>query len=123
MYGCEWDDEFKDIRGYHQYGYDGKDFIIFDLNTEMWIAPKEQAVITKHKWDHDADWNIQTKHYLTQDCIEWLKKYVDYGQHSLKRTGRMIYTDYFSFIFWEITLTILRQVIHKVHKVILQKFK
>lgn len=90
MYGCEWDDEFKDIRGYHQYGYDGKDFIIFDLTTETWIAPKEQAVITKHKWDHDADWNTQTKHYLTQDCIEWLKKYVDYGRHSLKRTGKII---------------------------------
>lgn len=87
--------------------YDGKYFIISDLNTETWIAPKEQAVITKHKWDHDADWNTQTKHYLSQDCIEWLKKYVDYGQHTLKRTGRMIYTDYFSFKFWEITLTIL----------------
>uniref|UniRef100_I3JNX5 Ig-like domain-containing protein n=1 Tax=Oreochromis niloticus TaxID=8128 RepID=I3JNX5_ORENI len=77
---------FNQTQGIHvfqlMYGY----FIIFDLNTETWIAPKEQAVITKHKWDHDADWNTQTKHYLTQDCIEWLQKYVYYGRHSLKRT-------------------------------------
>uniref|UniRef100_A0A3Q2WCJ5 Ig-like domain-containing protein n=1 Tax=Haplochromis burtoni TaxID=8153 RepID=A0A3Q2WCJ5_HAPBU len=84
MYGCEWDDVF--VRGYHQYGYDGEDFITFDVNTETWITPAPQAVMTKNKWDRDADWNTKRRKYLTQDCVDWLKKYVNYGQKSLKRT-------------------------------------
>uniref|UniRef100_A0A8C9ZK89 Ig-like domain-containing protein n=1 Tax=Sander lucioperca TaxID=283035 RepID=A0A8C9ZK89_SANLU len=75
MYGCEWDDETLEVSGYDQYGYDGEDFIVFDLKTESFIAPKQQAVITKHK-----------KHYLTQECPEWLKKYLNYGRSSLLRT-------------------------------------
>ncbi|XP_030596594.1 H-2 class I histocompatibility antigen, Q9 alpha chain-like [Archocentrus centrarchus] len=86
FYGCEWDDEYEDIRGFLQYGYDGEDFIVFDLKTQTWIAPKEQAVRTKLKWDHDDDLNMQTKKYLTEVCVGWLKKYVNYGRHSLKRT-------------------------------------
>ncbi|XP_051245971.1 major histocompatibility complex class I-related gene protein isoform X5 [Dicentrarchus labrax] len=88
MYGCEWDDETGEVNGNDQYGYDGEDFIVFDLKTETYIAPKPQAVITKNKWDHDKAWIAQDKNYLTQICIDWLKKYVDYGRSSLLRTDR-----------------------------------
>ncbi|XP_038550662.1 class I histocompatibility antigen, F10 alpha chain-like [Micropterus salmoides] len=86
MYGCEWDDETGEVKGFFQDGYDGEDFIAFDLKTETWIAPKPQAVITKHKWDNNRAWIAQTKNYLTQECVDWLKKYVDYGRSSLRRT-------------------------------------
>ncbi|XP_062414665.1 H-2 class I histocompatibility antigen, K-K alpha chain-like [Pungitius pungitius] len=88
MYSCEWDDETNKVKGYDQYGYDGEDFISFDLETEQWIAPKQQAVITKHKWDNDRAWIAQDKNYLTHLCPEWLKKYVNYGRSSLMRTER-----------------------------------
>ncbi|XP_075962426.1 class I histocompatibility antigen, F10 alpha chain isoform X2 [Anarhichas minor] len=88
MYGCEWDDETNEIKGFHQEGYDGEDFITFDLETQTWIAPKQQAVITKHKWDNDRAMMAQYKNYLTQICPEWLKKYVNYGRSSLMRTER-----------------------------------
>ncbi|XP_054483471.1 major histocompatibility complex class I-related gene protein-like [Anoplopoma fimbria] len=88
MYGCEWDDETDEVKGYDQYGYDGEDFISFDLKTETWIAPKQQAVITKHKWDNNRAEIAQIKNYLTQDCPEWVKKYVNYGRSSLMRTER-----------------------------------
>uniref|UniRef100_A0A4W6C6T0 Ig-like domain-containing protein n=1 Tax=Lates calcarifer TaxID=8187 RepID=A0A4W6C6T0_LATCA len=68
MFGCEWDDETAEVKGYDQYGYDGEDFIEFDLKTETWIAPTPQ-------------------NYLTQVCPEWLKKYVNYGRSSLLRTA------------------------------------
>ncbi|XP_028453068.1 major histocompatibility complex class I-related gene protein-like isoform X2 [Perca flavescens] len=86
MYGCEWDDETGEVNGFRQWGYDGEDFISFDLKALRWIAPKQQALITKHKLDNDKAEIAQYKHYLTQDCPEWVKKYVNYGRSSLLRT-------------------------------------
>nr|AIL25822.1 MHC class I antigen [Scatophagus argus] len=88
MYGCEWDDETNEVKGYDQFGYDGEDFVAFDLQTLTWIAPKPQAVITKHKWDNDKAWIANDKQYLTQICPEWVKKHVDYGRSYLLRTER-----------------------------------
>nr|ALB35649.1 MHC class I alpha chain [Odontobutis potamophila] len=85
MYGCEWDDETNKVTGYDQDGYDGEDFIAFNLETKTWIAPNQQAVITKLKWDSDQAFNAQRTNYLTQICPEWLKKYVVYGKSSLMR--------------------------------------
>ncbi|KAK9538426.1 hypothetical protein VZT92_003596 [Zoarces viviparus] len=88
MVGCEWDDddETNEVEGYSQYGYDGEDFISFDLKTETYIAPKQQAVITKHKWDNNRAKIAQDKNYLTHICPDWGKKYVKYGRSSLMRT-------------------------------------
>ncbi|KAI3358154.1 hypothetical protein L3Q82_003151 [Scortum barcoo] len=87
VYGCEWDDETNEVYGFEQFGYDGEDFIAFDLKTETNIAPKQQALLTKHKWDNDKAKTAQQKNYLTQICPEWLKKYLDFGRSSLLRTA------------------------------------
>ncbi|XP_032435744.1 uncharacterized protein LOC116730538 [Xiphophorus hellerii] len=86
MYGCEWDNETGEVKGYDQFGYDGEDLIMLDPQTQVWIAPKPQAVITKHKWDHNRYAVEHEKIYLTQTCVEWLKKYVNYGRSSLMKT-------------------------------------
>ncbi|XP_025758239.1 major histocompatibility complex class I-related gene protein isoform X2 [Oreochromis niloticus] len=86
MYGCEWDDETNEVDGYEQFGYDGEDFITFDLQTETWVAPKQQAVVTKHKWDSNKAFITSVKNYYTQICPEWVKKYLNYGRSSLMRT-------------------------------------
>nr|AIL25819.1 MHC class I antigen [Scatophagus argus] len=88
MYGCEWDEKTGSTNGFMQYGYDGEDFIAFDLQTETWTAPKPQALITKHKLDKDKALSASLQNYYTQECPEWLKKYVDYGRSSLLRTER-----------------------------------
>ncbi|CAI5691571.1 unnamed protein product [Oreochromis niloticus] len=93
MYVCEWDDEMAEVNGYHQYGYDGEDFISFDLQTETWIAPVMQAVITKLEWDSDRSVSGDLRNYHTQLCPEWLKKYVNYGRSSLMRTGVHVYQE------------------------------
>ncbi|XP_067335396.1 major histocompatibility complex class I-related gene protein-like isoform X3 [Channa argus] len=88
MFGCDWDDDTDEVTAYRQYSYDGEDFIVFDLKTETWIAPKPEAVITKNKWDHSKALLENRKNYLTQICPEWVKKYVNYGSRSLLRTVR-----------------------------------
>ncbi|XP_067468499.1 major histocompatibility complex class I-related gene protein-like [Thunnus thynnus] len=90
MNGCEWDDETGEVNGFIQFGYDGEDFIAFDLKTLTWIAPKPQAVITKHKRDRDRALNERWKNFLTQQCPELVKRYMDLGKSSLLRTGRII---------------------------------
>uniref|UniRef100_A0AAY4CKG7 MHC class I-like antigen recognition-like domain-containing protein n=1 Tax=Denticeps clupeoides TaxID=299321 RepID=A0AAY4CKG7_9TELE len=85
MYGCEWDDETGATDGYEQYGYDGADFISLDLKSTSYVAPVPQAVITKQKKDGVAAEFM--KNYLTQICIYWMEKYVQYGKSSLERKG------------------------------------
>ncbi|XP_043995150.1 major histocompatibility complex class I-related gene protein-like [Gambusia affinis] len=86
MLGCEWDDETGEIKGYDQYGYDGEDFVAFDLKSKSWIAPTPEAVKTKNKLDINKGLNAGLMNYLTQICPEWLKKYLSYGRSSLMRT-------------------------------------
>uniref|UniRef100_A0A8C7X1Q9 Ig-like domain-containing protein n=1 Tax=Oryzias sinensis TaxID=183150 RepID=A0A8C7X1Q9_9TELE len=85
MYGCEWDDETEEVKGYDQYGYDGEDFLALDLKSESWIAAKQQAEIPKNNWNNDKAFTVGQKNYLTHICPEWLKKYVNYGRKSLMR--------------------------------------
>ncbi|XP_055017369.1 class I histocompatibility antigen, F10 alpha chain-like [Boleophthalmus pectinirostris] len=84
MVGCEWDDETGDINGWVQYGFDGEDFIAFDLKTETFVAPRSEAVITKHKWERSGE-AVRQKNYITHRCVEYLKKYLKYGQSTIMR--------------------------------------
>ncbi|CAK6974592.1 major histocompatibility complex class I-related gene protein-like [Scomber scombrus] len=85
MYGCEWDNETGDVNGFAQYGYDGEDFISFDLKTMTWIAPKQQAVITKQKWERVGE-GERWKNYFNKRCLDGLEKNLNYGRSSLMRT-------------------------------------
>ncbi|MEQ2238196.1 hypothetical protein ILYODFUR_030782, partial [Ilyodon furcidens] len=86
MYGCEWDDETGLVTGYRQFGYDGEDWLMWDMETNTWIAPKQQSEITKNSWNNDKAQLEYRKNYLNHLCPEWLKKYVGYGRSSLIRT-------------------------------------
>uniref|UniRef100_A0A8C0BVG5 Ig-like domain-containing protein n=1 Tax=Buteo japonicus TaxID=224669 RepID=A0A8C0BVG5_9AVES len=84
MVGCDILEDGS-TRGYWQYAYDGRDFITFDLDTMTFTAADAAAQITKRKWEEDGSEAERQKHYLKNTCIEWLRKYVSYGQAVLER--------------------------------------
>ncbi|XP_068587386.1 major histocompatibility complex class I-related gene protein-like [Cebidichthys violaceus] len=86
MDSCEWNDETGEVFGFHQYGYDGEDFIALDLQTLTWNALRQQAFTTKLRWDADKDRLEYNKYYLLHECPDWLKKYLHYGRSFLQRT-------------------------------------
>ncbi|XP_051551582.1 major histocompatibility complex class I-related gene protein-like [Myxocyprinus asiaticus] len=86
MYGCEWDDETGATNGFNQHGYDGEDFLNLNLKDLRWISPVQQGLITTQKWNNDRANLEYWKQYFNTECIEWLKKYVQYGKSSLEKT-------------------------------------
>ncbi|XP_063048634.1 class I histocompatibility antigen, F10 alpha chain-like [Engraulis encrasicolus] len=83
MYGCQWDDETHVIDGYDQNGYDGEDFVTLDLKNLRYIATTPESQLTVNKWNSNPGQLAYDKQYYTQICIEWLKKYVEYGSSTL----------------------------------------
>lgn len=90
MYSCRWDNETNEtLDGFYQYAYDREDFISFKLKEEMWVAAKQEAEITKCRWEHDRGVIEHWKTYITHRCISWVKEYVEYRRSSRMRTGRV----------------------------------
>nr|XP_034963702.1 H-2 class I histocompatibility antigen, Q9 alpha chain-like [Zootoca vivipara] len=85
MFGCELSSDGRK-GGHDQHSYDGRDFIAFDKETLTWTAADMGAQVTKRKWDADLALNQGNKHYLEEICIEWLQRYLDYGNETLLRT-------------------------------------
>ncbi|KAH0630654.1 hypothetical protein JD844_013912 [Phrynosoma platyrhinos] len=86
MVGCELRKDGSK-GGYQQYAYDGKTYIKFDKETLTWSAADVPAQITKRKWEADSGFSQYRKAFLEEECIGWLKKYLEYGKETLLRTG------------------------------------
>nr|AAF03407.1 MHC class I antigen [Xenopus laevis/gilli] len=85
MYGCELRDDGS-IRGYEQFGYDGREFIALDTERWVYVPSVREAQITEQKWNSpEVNAPERNKNYLQNLCIEWLKKYLSYGQAELER--------------------------------------
>ncbi|XP_017575226.2 BOLA class I histocompatibility antigen, alpha chain BL3-6-like isoform X1 [Pygocentrus nattereri] len=71
-------------RGYSRYGYDGEDFLSLDLNALTWTAANAKAVTTKREWEK-TDKAKGHKKFLENDCMQWLKEFVELGKATLER--------------------------------------
>ncbi|XP_053158400.1 class I histocompatibility antigen, F10 alpha chain-like isoform X2 [Hemicordylus capensis] len=87
MYGCELGEDGHK-RGFRQLGYDGRDFLIFDMEAGTWTAADVPAQESKRRLEMDEEENHYLKSYLEEECIEWLQKYLDYGKETLLRKER-----------------------------------
>ncbi|NXY11683.1 HA1F protein, partial [Pteruthius melanotis] len=72
------------IHGSDRYGYDGRDFISFNLGSKSFVAADGTAQIIKRLWESDGITVPELKHELGHTCVEVLKKHVKYGQEALE---------------------------------------
>ncbi|KAL1255031.1 hypothetical protein QQF64_013092 [Cirrhinus molitorella] len=85
MYGCSWDENTGDVDGFDDFGYDGESFLSLDLKNLRYISTGPEALITQVKWNNDKAYLERKKQYRTQICIDWIKKYLQYGKSTLER--------------------------------------
>ncbi|XP_023201134.1 H-2 class I histocompatibility antigen, alpha chain-like [Xiphophorus maculatus] len=91
MHGCEGetqpDGTMQFVRGMDMYNYDGNDFLSFDDDRQVWVAPIHAAEETKRKWDEVQVLKEYTKGYLEKECMEWMSKFRDFGKEQLLKAS------------------------------------
>uniref|UniRef100_A0A4X2LFL0 Ig-like domain-containing protein n=1 Tax=Vombatus ursinus TaxID=29139 RepID=A0A4X2LFL0_VOMUR len=79
----------KILRGYFNQSegdaYDGRDYIALDTETSTWTAAVPPAVNTKRKREADRSITEDWKAYLEEECVLWVKKYLEMGKETLQR--------------------------------------
>ncbi|XP_071421840.1 class I histocompatibility antigen, F10 alpha chain-like [Pithys albifrons albifrons] len=73
------------VRGSERYGYDGRDFISFDLGSKSFVAADGAAQVTKRRWEAEGFVAERRTNYLEHSCPEWLRRFVRYGREALER--------------------------------------
>ncbi|XP_032533261.1 class I histocompatibility antigen, F10 alpha chain-like isoform X3 [Chiroxiphia lanceolata] len=73
------------VRGSYREGYDGQDFLSFQLGSRSFVAADGAAQIIKRHWDSDGITVERLTNFLEQTCLEVLQKHVQYGQEVLKK--------------------------------------
>ena len=86
MCGCDVGPDWRLLRGFMQYGYDGRDYLALNEDLRSWTAADAAAQITKRKWEKEgaaeAGWN-----YLEGECVESLRRHLENGKDTLLRAG------------------------------------
>ncbi|XP_063074164.1 class I histocompatibility antigen, F10 alpha chain-like [Engraulis encrasicolus] len=89
IHGCEAVGEpgasLQFVKGVDEYAYDGLDFLSFDDDSMQWVAPVNAALLTKRKWDDVPILNQYTKGYLEKECVEWMDKFLTYGDQEFQK--------------------------------------
>ncbi|XP_064836455.1 BOLA class I histocompatibility antigen, alpha chain BL3-7-like [Oncorhynchus masou masou] len=86
MYGCSRDYETEQTEGFGQLGYNGENFLEYDMKTLTWKSRKQQANFMQDEWNSDISRLGFWKIYFSQTCIDCLKKQVENGKTTPKRT-------------------------------------
>ena len=86
MSACEVGPDGRLLRGFEQYGYDGRDYIALNEDLRSWTAADTAAQVTKRKWEV-ASYAERVRNYLEGACVEWLRRHLENGKDTLLRAG------------------------------------
>nr|AFS51748.1 MHC class I antigen [Bos taurus] len=84
MSGCDVGPDGRLLRGFMQFGYDGRDYIALNQDLRSWTAADTAAQITKRKWEA-ADNAESERNYLEGECVGGLRRYLENGKDALLR--------------------------------------
>ncbi|XP_054557129.1 class I histocompatibility antigen, Gogo-OKO alpha chain-like [Talpa occidentalis] len=85
MFGCEVGPDWRRLRGYLQFSYDGADYLALNLDLRSWTAVDMAAQITRLKWEEEGRAE-RFRNYVEDKCLKWLRTFLEYGKETLQRT-------------------------------------
>ena len=86
MYGCDVGPDGLLLRGFMQYGYDGRDYIALNEDLRSWTAADTAAQVSKRN-AVAAGAADHYRNYLVGECVEWLLRHLETGKDTLLRAG------------------------------------
>ena len=86
MYGCDVGPDGRFLRGYEQYGYEGRDYIALNEDLRSWTAADTAAQISKRKFEQRGAAE-RVRNYLNRECVEGLRRHLENGTDTLLRAG------------------------------------
>ncbi|MEQ2234050.1 hypothetical protein ILYODFUR_027928 [Ilyodon furcidens] len=84
--GCGLNNETAKLTGFLKYGYDGEDFLEFDLTQPKWIALRKEALFLQQLWNEETQSLLYNTDLITNQCNQWLTGSLIAGQSTLLRT-------------------------------------
>ncbi|MEE6506121.1 hypothetical protein FKM82_007526, partial [Ascaphus truei] len=76
------------VRGYQEYGFNGKEVVIFDKERMVYIPTAHEGQLLAQRWNSRRIFAEVDKSYMEEHCVAWLKKYFSYGKDELERKVR-----------------------------------
>ncbi|XP_048660936.1 patr class I histocompatibility antigen, A-126 alpha chain-like isoform X4 [Marmota marmota marmota] len=83
--GCDLGPDGSLLRGYEEFAYDGADYISLNEDLRSWTTWDKAAQITQRKWEDSGDAE-HYRAYLQEECLEWLRRFLEKGKDKLLHT-------------------------------------
>ncbi|XP_053545541.1 major histocompatibility complex class I-related gene protein-like [Bombina bombina] len=73
------------INGGEEFGYNGKEIIVFDKKRLFFIPLTQEAQIITQRWNVNPGSAERHKALIEHHCIKWMKTYFSHGNNTLER--------------------------------------
>ncbi|XP_037375269.1 popy Class I histocompatibility antigen, A-1 alpha chain-like [Talpa occidentalis] len=83
MYGCDVGPDGRLLRGYHQFAYDGADYLALNRDLRSWTAADTAAQISRREWEAAGE-TERCRNYLQGPCVDSLLRYMENWREKLK---------------------------------------
>ncbi|XP_035277589.1 major histocompatibility complex class I-related gene protein-like isoform X2 [Anguilla anguilla] len=91
-FGCEIegnpDSGVRLMRTFAQYGWNGEDFLSFNLSRLQWEASAGSAVPMKRKWNRDQGITVETMNYIDYICVRHLSDSLSFEAKESQETAQ-----------------------------------
>ncbi|XP_054554479.1 patr class I histocompatibility antigen, A-126 alpha chain-like [Talpa occidentalis] len=85
MSGCDVGPDWRVLRAYRQYAYDGADYLALNPDLRSWTAADTAAQISRREWEALGEAE-RFRNYLEYWYLRWLRTCLEHGKETLQRT-------------------------------------